>query len=55
MEEGILQRKEPTDSLAHLLQQEGFSIAVVSADVTYEDLEALLPAQKKGNIISQCN
>lgn len=53
--EGTPQKNESTDSLARLLQQEGFSVAVVSPDVTYEELEALLPSQKKSTTVSPCD
>lgn len=39
---------KPEHRLADVLSGEGFSIAIVGADVTIEELDALLP-QKKNN------
>lgn len=41
--------KKPERVLADILSGEGFSIAVVSPDVTLEELDELLPQRKQKN------
>lgn len=51
--DGIAKENKSADSLARLLQQEGFSVAIVSPDVTYEELEALIPSRRR--VVGQGN